>query len=66
MQSKGVGSAVIRDMLDRCDTEGMPAYLESSNPRNVPFYARHGFEKTGEIVVGKEARTVTAMWREPR
>jgi ribosomal protein S18 acetylase RimI-like enzyme len=66
MQSKGVGSAVIRHMLDRCDTEGMPAYLESSNLRNVPFYARHGFETTGEIVVGKGAPTVTAMWREPR
>jgi GNAT superfamily N-acetyltransferase len=66
MQSKGVGSAMIRHMLDRCDTEGMPAYLESSNPRNVPFYARHGFEKTGEIVAGKGAPTVTAMWRDPR
>ncbi len=66
MQSKGVGSAVIRHMLDRCDAEGMPAYLESSNVRNVPFYARHGFEATGEIPVGKGAPTVTAMWREPR
>lgn len=66
MQSRGVGSAVIRPMLDRCDAEGMPAYLESSNVRNVPFYARHGFETTGEIVVGKGAPTVTAMWREPR
>lgn len=66
MQSKGVGSAVIRAMLDRCDAEGMPAYLESSNVRNVPFYARHGFETTSEIVVGKGAPTVTAMWREPR
>ncbi|HEX4906766.1 MAG TPA: GNAT family N-acetyltransferase [Acidimicrobiales bacterium] len=66
MQSKGVGSAVIRHMLDRCDAEGMPAYLESSNPRNVPFYARHGFEATGEIDVGKGAPTVTAMWRDAR
>ena len=66
MQSKGVGSAVIRHMLDRCDAEGLPAYLESSNVRNVPFYARHGFVSTGEIVVGKDAPTVTAMWRDPR
>jgi GNAT superfamily N-acetyltransferase len=66
MQSKGIGSAVIRSMLDRCDAEGMPAYLESSNVRNVPFYARHGFVATGEIVVGKGAPTVTAMWRDPR
>jgi GNAT superfamily N-acetyltransferase len=66
MQSRGVGSAVIRHLLDRCDTEGVPAYLESSNVRNVPFYARHGFEATGEIVCGKGAPTVTAMWRDPR
>jgi GNAT superfamily N-acetyltransferase len=66
MQSKGVGSAVLRHTLDRCDTEGMPAYLESSNVRNVPFYARHGFVTTGEVVVGKGAPTVTTMWRDPR
>ena len=65
-QSKGVGSAMITHMLDRCDTEGMPAYLESSNPRNIPFYARHGFEATGEITCGKGAPTVTAMWRKAR
>lgn len=66
MQSKGIGSAVLRHVLDRCDEEGLPAYLESSNTRNVPFYARHGFEATGEIAVGKGAPTVTAMWRDPR
>ncbi len=66
MQGKGLGSALIRPMLERCDAEGMPAYLESSNPQNIPFYARHGFQPTGEIVVGKNAPTVTAMWRDPR
>ena len=66
MQGKGLGSAVIRPMLDRCDAEGMPAYLESSNPQNIPFYVRHGFRSTGEIVVGAAAPTVTAMWRDPR
>lgn len=66
LQGTGIGSGLIRHMLDRCDTEGLPAYLESSNPRNVPFYARHGFEVTGEIDVGKDAPTVTAMWRTPR
>ena len=62
-QGEGIGSALLRHMLERCDAEGLPAYLEASNPRNVPFYARHGFEVTGEIVVGKGAPTVTAMWR---
>lgn len=35
-------------------------------PSKVPFYARHGFEVTREIVVGKGAPAVTAMWRDPR
>jgi len=65
-QGKGVGSAVMSEMLERCDEEGLPAYLESSNPRNIPFYARHGFGVREEISCGKGAPTVTAMWREPR
>lgn len=65
-QSTGVGTAVITAMLDRCDTEGLPAYLECSNPRNIPFYARHGFEVRREVECGKGAPTVTTMWREPR
>ena len=65
-QSKGVGSAVMADMLDQCDTEGRPAYLESSNPRNIPFYARHGFKVREEMSLGKGAPVCTSMWREPR
>lgn len=65
-QSKGVGSAVMGEMLERCDAEGVPAYLESSNVRNVPFYARHGFEVREEIFCGKGAPVCTTMWREPR
>jgi GNAT superfamily N-acetyltransferase len=65
-QSKGTGSAVINAVLERCDEEGLPAYLESSNPRNIPFYARHGFEVREEISCGKGAPVATAMWREPR
>ena len=26
-----------------------PAYLESTNPRNISLYRRHGFEPLGEI-----------------
>lgn len=65
-QSKGVGTAVIRHVLDRCDEEGVPAYLESSNRRNVPFYARHGFVERDVLVLGTGAPPLTPMWREPR
>ena len=65
-QSKGVGSGVIGHVLEQADREGLPAYLESSNPRNIPFYARHGFEVREEVSCGKGAPVATTMWREPR
>lgn len=51
MQGRGVGSALLAPMLARCDAERLPAYLESSNPANVPFYRRHGFVTTGELAL---------------
>jgi GNAT superfamily N-acetyltransferase len=65
-QGTGVGSSVMSPMLERCDREGVPSYLESSNPRNVPFYARHGFVETGTIAAPRGGPTLTTMWREPR
>ncbi|HLG92015.1 MAG TPA: GNAT family N-acetyltransferase [Acidimicrobiales bacterium] len=61
-QGKGVGSALLGPVLERCDAEGLPSYLESSNPRNVPFYSRHGFEVTGEIALPR-GPVLHLMWR---
>ena len=66
VQGKGVGSAVMSLMLERCDREGVPAYLESSNPRNIPLYARHGFEVRDPVPLPAGAPVLTPMWREPR
>lgn len=49
---QGVGAALLRHALERIDGKGLQAYLESSNPRNVPLYQRHGFEMIREIRVG--------------
>lgn len=64
-QGQGLGSQVIRPMLDRCDREGVPAYLESSKERNLAFYERHGFRVTGEVKLHLGPR-LWLMWREPR
>ncbi|MGB7070245.1 MAG: N-acetyltransferase [Pyrinomonadaceae bacterium] len=51
-QGRGVGSALMEHALRQCDLDGTIAYLESSNPRNVSLYERHGFEVIGEIQSG--------------
>ena len=37
-QGRGIGSALLKQGTRICDERGMPAYLECSNPRNVPLY----------------------------
>jgi GNAT superfamily N-acetyltransferase len=48
-QGQGLGTALMQAATARIDADGRPAYLESSSPRNVPFYERFGFESVGEI-----------------
>ncbi|MEI6251323.1 MAG: GNAT family N-acetyltransferase [Mycobacteriaceae bacterium] len=62
----GYGNALMRSRLDRCDAEGAPAYLESSNPDNIGYYMRFGFEVTGEIVIPGGGPSLWPMWRRPR
>ena len=64
-QGRGIGAALMRHALARCDMEQALAYLEASKPQNIPFYQRHGFEITGEIQIGAAPR-VTPMLRKPR
>lgn len=65
-QGQGLGSALLAAMAERLDADGVPAYLESSNERNVPLYRRYGFEVTGEIVLPDDGPPLWLMWREPK
>ncbi len=64
-QGQGLGSAILDPVLEQADAEGLPCYLESSNPRNVSLYLRHGFVETGRLPL-PDGPSLIQMWREAR
>jgi GNAT superfamily N-acetyltransferase len=64
-QGKGVGSALLKPVLDRCDRERIPAYLNAGSPRSRDLYLRHGFEVTEEFELPEDGPPLWRMWREP-
>ncbi|CAL9582055.1 GNAT family N-acetyltransferase [Streptomyces sp. enrichment culture] len=65
-QGEGLGTALIESVLDRCDREGLPAYLEASSARGKVLYERLGFEFTGRALDLPDGPRMWPMWREPR
>ena len=65
VQGHGAGGAVMQPVLERCDADGIGAYLESSNARNIGFYERHGFEVQWEEAPAPDGPVLRGMWREP-
>ncbi len=63
-QGRGLGSAALVPVLERCDSDRVGAYLESSKERNIDFYARHGFRVTGELRL-PSGPPIWPMWRDP-
>ena len=51
-QGRGIGAALMEPLLQRCDREGLPAYLEATCERNASLYERLGFEHLRELRVG--------------
>jgi GNAT superfamily N-acetyltransferase len=65
-QGRGLGAALLAPVLERCDSERVPAFLEASTPRNRALYERHGFTVTEEFRLGRSAPPQWRMWRDPR
>jgi len=65
-QGRGLGGALLTPILERCDRDGVPAFLEASTPRNRAMYERHGFAVSEEFKLGKGAPAQWRMWRTPR
>ncbi|MET9830478.1 GNAT family N-acetyltransferase [Streptomyces sp. NPDC006385] len=65
-QGEGLGTALIASVLDRCDREGLPAYLEASSARSRKLYERLGFELLDRPLDLPDGPQMWPMWREPR
>jgi ribosomal protein S18 acetylase RimI-like enzyme len=62
-QGKGLGDALMLHALEQCDRDKLPAYLESTSPRNISLYRRQGFEPLGAIQVGSSPTLVPMLRR---
>jgi ribosomal protein S18 acetylase RimI-like enzyme len=64
-QGAGLGSDLLQQCLVRVDADHSPAFLETPNPRTVPFYERHGFRVISVSQAGA-CPPVTSMLRPAR
>lgn len=65
LHGRGLGTALMAPVLQKCDTERVPAYLESSKEKNVPLYERNGFKVTEQIDIPNGGPPIWLMWRDP-
>jgi len=65
-RGQGRGTALLVSMLERCDAEGRPAYLEATSSANQALYHRHGFEALEELHWPGDGPPFWPMWRAPR
>ncbi len=64
-RGQGHGAALLRSGLAKADAAGLPAYLESSKPSNLPFYEHFGFTVRAELRLPDGGPILWQMWREP-
>jgi GNAT superfamily N-acetyltransferase len=65
-QGAGLGAAAVAPILAACDAESLSCGLVSTNPRNVPFYERQGFQVDAEVATPDGAAVMRPMHRTPR
>ena len=63
--SQGIGTQLLQKSLEEIDALHEAAYLESSNPRNMSLYERHGFDVVKKFQFG-DGPPIHTMLREAR
>jgi GNAT superfamily N-acetyltransferase len=66
LQGHGLARLLLEHVLDRCDADGLPAWLETTDPVNPPIYERFGFRTQAHIARAGWLPGFWIMRREPR
>jgi GNAT superfamily N-acetyltransferase len=64
-QGQGNGSGLLQTLLQQAAAQQVPCYLETENPRNLPFYQHHGFRLVSDTIVASTSLHVYALLWEP-
>lgn len=64
-QQKGIGSALLKPLILKADSEKKPIYLETHDERNVEYYQRMGFALACSEIIPKYGLKIWCMVREP-
>lgn len=64
-QGRGLGRAVILPGVEAAEKAGVPAFLETSDERNVRFYQGLGFDVTADYALPDGGPHTWAMTRKP-
>ena len=62
-RGRGVGQALLAEILRHWDALGVPSYLESTNPANDHRYERAGFRRVGGFTAVRDDAPISTMWR---
>lgn len=62
-QGIGIGSALLAPILQRCDEEGLPVFLETQKEANLAYYARFGFVEHDHVDIDPECPRMWMMQR---
>jgi ribosomal protein S18 acetylase RimI-like enzyme len=62
-RGQGIGQQLLAERLTSLDVDGVPAFLESTNPANDHRYERAGFERIGGFTSVLDDAPISTMWR---
>lgn len=64
-QGQGIGSLLLRPVLEQANREGLPCYLTTFSEQAVGFYHKHGFTILWQGKFSNDSPCIWTMKREP-